>query len=63
MAESSPSDRVAEIVWKIKTLNEPELAELRKRLADEFALPAEPDELSTREPVRMPPTAESLLKL
>jgi hypothetical protein len=60
MGESLLNERVEEIVWKIKTLDEDELAELHRRLGDEFALPSEPDELSKREPVLMPPNAEDL---
>ena len=56
MEGSNLNERVEEIVWKIKTLDDTELAELRKRLDDEFRLPSEPDELSKREAVRMPPT-------
>lgn len=55
-------ERVEEIVWKIKTLDAGELDELRKRLGDEFTLPGEPDELSTREAVLMPPSADQLLE-
>lgn len=62
MAESNLNERVEEIVWKIKTLDEAELEELRKRLDDEFRLPDEPDELSRREPVLMPPSAKDVTR-
>lgn len=57
------NERVEEIVWKIKTLDEDELAELKERLASEWGdglLPSEPDELATREPVRMPPSVSDV---
>ena len=60
MAESNLNERVEEIVWKIKTLDDGELAELRKRLDDEFRLPDQPHELSKREPVLMPPSVKDV---
>ena len=59
------NERVEEIIWKIRTLDEHELAELKSRLESEwgdYMLPEEPDELSTREPVLMPPSAEDLTR-
>lgn len=63
MASLPPSklnERVEEIVYKIKLLDENELAELRKRMGDEFGVPTEPHELSKHEPVLMPPSVEDL---
>ena len=56
------NERVEEIVWKIRTLDADELALLRERLGAEFAIPHEPDELSTREPVRTVPSANDVVK-
>lgn len=57
---SKLNERVEEIVYKVKLLDDDELAELKRRLGDEFALPEERHELSTREPVLMPPSASDL---
>lgn len=56
---SKLNPRVEEIIWKIKTLDADELDELHARLGNEFALPDQPHEISTREPVRKAPPART----
>lgn len=59
------NERVEEIIWKIRTLDSAELAELKTRLDSEWGdnlLPDQPDELSTREPVRTVPSIDDVVK-